>query len=303
MKKYPKAAALIKTRKIMATMNLEVRLIRKWKKGLNRLINAVGFFCHIISKALIGPGTAASADFSELASSAFSLIAIHIAKILENLRGLPNLFKRFFSQISAVHFQIAAGLHLTDMGDEAEGDTSQTTPGHGIQSILLRGDLLPLFFGPLPENAIIVGSTGGLQLEGDMIPLLIKPVERFFIIESRYFLIHKFLSPSGGNQEEDVVGDCSEVDRQLEDLGDQVKVGLGDGGIDLEFKSSSLCHLDPPEGSLKGAFDLSKSIMCFWIGAVEADADSLNPGSLHGLNRLFCDQGAVRGHHHPKSLI
>jgi hypothetical protein len=210
--KYPKAAALIKTNKIMATMNLKVRLIRKREKGLNRLINAAGFFCHIFSKAFIGPGTAASADLSELTPSAFSLVAIGISKILKDLACFPDLLKRFFSHISAVQFEIATGLNLTEMGDETERDTAQTTSSHRIQSILLGSNLLPLFFGPLPEDTVIVGSAGCLQLERDPIPLFVKPVKGFFIIESRYLLVLKFLSSSRRNQKEDVMGHGTEVD-------------------------------------------------------------------------------------------
>ena len=128
---------VIKTRMNMAMMNLKVRLIRKRKKDLNRLIDAVRFLCHVVSGDFVGPGPATSADLSELTSSAFSLIAIDIPKISEDLRVSPDLLKRLFSHISTVQFEIAAGLHLTDMGDEAEGDTSQTSSGHGIQAILL----------------------------------------------------------------------------------------------------------------------------------------------------------------------
>jgi hypothetical protein len=277
MEKYPKAAAPIKTKKTMATMNLKVRLIRKREKGLKRLINAVGFFCHIISKAFIGPGTAASADLSEFTPSTFSLIAIGIPKVLEDRGCFPDLLKRFFSYVSAVQFEIPTGLNLTDMGDEAERDPAQTTPGHCIQSILLGGNLLSLFFGLLAEDAIIVGSTGRLQLERDPIPLLIKPVEGFFVIESRDLLVLKVLSPSRGNQKEDMVGDRTEVDCQLENLGDQVEVRPGDGRIDLKFEPPFFCHLNPSEGPFKGTLYLSKGIVRLWIGTIQADTDSLNP--------------------------
>ena len=194
-KKYPKAAEVIKTRKIMATMNLKVRLIRKRKKDLNRLIDAVRFLCHVVSGDFIGPGPTSSADLSEFTPSAFSLIAIGIPEILEDFGIRPDLLERFFSHISTVEFEIAAGLNLTDMGDETEGDASQTSPGHGIQSIFFRSDLFSFFFCPLPENAVIVRSTGGLELKRNLVSLFVKPVKGFFIIQGRDFLISEVLFP------------------------------------------------------------------------------------------------------------
>jgi hypothetical protein len=232
---------------IMATMNLKVKLTRKRVDKLNGLINAVGFLRHKISKAFIGPGPAASTDFSELTPSAFSFIAVYISEILENLGGFPDLRKRFFSRISAVQFEVAAGLNLPDVRDEAERDPSQTTPRHGIQPMLLRSDLLALLLAPLPENTMIVRGTRGLELEGDSFPLLIKPVERFFVVEGRYLLILKLLPSSCGNQEEDVMSHCTEADSQLEDIGDQMEIDLGDGRIDLEFKARFLSQVNPPE--------------------------------------------------------
>jgi hypothetical protein len=50
----------------------------------NGLINAIGFLSHIFPRKFIGPRPAASADLSEFTSSAFSPIAIGIAKIPED---------------------------------------------------------------------------------------------------------------------------------------------------------------------------------------------------------------------------
>jgi hypothetical protein len=68
----------------MATMNLKVKLTRKLKKDLNRFIDAIGFLCHIFAGDFIGPRPTTSTDLSKLTSSTFSLIAIRIAKILED---------------------------------------------------------------------------------------------------------------------------------------------------------------------------------------------------------------------------
>jgi hypothetical protein len=224
-------------------------------------VNAIRFFAHVVPKAFIGPGTTASTDFSVFTDSTFPFIAIRVPEIEKDRGVVPDLFERLFPHSSTVQFQIATGLNLTRMGEEAEGDPSQTTPGHGIQSVLLRCDLLPLFLGPLAEDPVIMWGTGGLQLERNPFPLLVKPVERFFIVEGGDLLILKLLSPSGGNQEEDVMGYRTKVNRKFEDVGDQMEVHLGDGRVDLEFKTSPLGQFNPLQGTLKGSFHLSKGIM------------------------------------------
>jgi hypothetical protein len=101
-------------------MDLKVEFTRKRKEDLNRLINAIGFLSHVFPGEFVSPCPAASTNLSEFTPPAFSLIAIGVAKILENVRFHPDLLKRFFSHVSAIQFEIAAGLNLTHMGDETE---------------------------------------------------------------------------------------------------------------------------------------------------------------------------------------
>jgi hypothetical protein len=227
-------------------MNLKVRLIRNWKKDLNRLINAIRLLRHIVSKGFIGPCPTASADLLELTPTTFPVVVVHIPKILKDFRCCPDFMKRFSSYISTIHFQITTGLNLTHMGEKAEGNASKASPGHGIQSVLLRSDLLPLLFSPLPEDAVVVGSTGSLELKGNFFPLFIKPVKGLFIIHGRDFLMDKVLSSPGGDEEEDVMGHCTKIDSETEDLSNEMDVGLCDGRIDLEFKPPFFGHLDSP---------------------------------------------------------
>jgi hypothetical protein len=187
-KKYPKATEPNTVNRMPTMMNLNVTLARNRNKESNGLIDAVRLLCHIVSEAFIGPGPTASADPSELAPPTFSLIAIRISKILENFGGVPDLLESFFFYISAIDFKIATGLNLTDMGDEAERDTSQTSSSHRVQSLPPVERIFPLFFCLLSEDAVIVRGTGGLELKGDLISLLIKPEKGFFIIEGRYLL-------------------------------------------------------------------------------------------------------------------
>ena len=86
-------------------------------------INAIGFFAHVVPKAFVSPGTTASTDFSVFTNSTFPFIAICVPKIKEDRGVLPNLLERLFPHVSTVQFQIAAGLNLTQMGEEAEGDS------------------------------------------------------------------------------------------------------------------------------------------------------------------------------------
>ena len=144
--------------------NLNVKRIGKRKKDLNRFIDAVRFLRHIVSSDFIGPCPASSADLPEFTSSAFPLIAVCIPQTLKDLGIHPDLPERGSLHISAVELKITTGLNLTHMGNEAEGDASQTSPGHGIQSVFPGCDLLPFLFCPLPEDAVIMGSTGSLEL-------------------------------------------------------------------------------------------------------------------------------------------
>ena len=110
------------------------------------------------------------------------MVTVCIPKTLEDLRIRPDLLERGFPYVSTVKFEIATGLNLTRMRDEAKGHPSRPTPGHGIESIFLGRDLLPFPFRPLPEDAVIMGGTGGFELERDFVPLFIEPVKRLFVI-------------------------------------------------------------------------------------------------------------------------
>jgi hypothetical protein len=86
-------------------------------------INAIRLFVHVVPSAFIGPGTTTSTDFSVFTDSTFPFIAIRVPEIDKDRGILPDLFERLFPYVSTVQFQIPAGLNLTPMGDEAEGDS------------------------------------------------------------------------------------------------------------------------------------------------------------------------------------
>src|SRR4030042_844456 len=141
MENHPNTAEPIKSKKTITTMSLNVGRIRKRRRDLNRLIDTVRFLGHIISGGFVRPGSATSAELSKFTPSAFSLIAIRVSKMLKDFGLSPDFLKRFFSHISTVQLEIAAGLDLANMRDETEGDASQTSSGHSIQSICFVSDL------------------------------------------------------------------------------------------------------------------------------------------------------------------
>ena len=100
-----------------------------------------------------------------------------------------------------------------------------------------------------------------------------------------------------------MVSNRPHVDSETENIGNPVEVDLCDGGIDLEFNPSLFQHVDSPQGALKRTLHLPKRIMGLCVRTIEADADPLNPGGPHLLDRFIRDQCAVGGHHHAQSVL
>ena len=103
-------------------------------------------------------------------------------------------------------------MDLAYVGDEAKGNTPQTSSGHSVETILFSGYFFLLLFGPLPKDAVVVRRTGGLELERDSISLLIKPVKCLFIIEGRDLLVLEFFPTARGNEEKEMMGHGTETD-------------------------------------------------------------------------------------------
>jgi len=89
---------------------------------------------------------------------------------------------RGFPHVSTVEFEVAAGLNLTLVRDETEGDAPQTTPCHRIEPVFLGRDFFPFLLCPLPENTVIMRGASGLELKRDLVPLIIEPMKRLLII-------------------------------------------------------------------------------------------------------------------------
>jgi len=186
---------------------------------------------------------------------------------------------------------------------EAESDASKTPAGDGIQTVGLKSYLLPIFFGALPEDAVIVRGTGGFKLQGRLVPLVVEPVKGFFIFPGIDFRVNNVFSSSSGNQQEDVVGNGTQVHGQFLNGGNLVEIRFCDGCVDLEFDTGLFCHGDSLKGAVKSAVHSPEMVMDIPGGSVQADADSLNAGIRHLPGFVFGDECAVGGHHHTKSLI
>ena len=124
------------------------------------------------------------------------------------------------------------------MGYETETDTAQTTAGDRIESVGLEGNGYAVFFGPLPEDAVIVGGAGCFQLQWCFFPLVIEPVKGTFIFGCINFLIDNEFAASGGYQKKDMMGHCTQIDGQFLYFGDLIQIGFGDGCVDLKFHAN-----------------------------------------------------------------
>jgi hypothetical protein len=100
-----------------------------------RLVETIWFFGEVIPCFFVSPGPAAAADANELAFSAFPLVEGRISQVLKDGRLKPDVLKTLFFDLSAVQLEIAAGLDLARMGDEAEGYASQAAAGHGMKGM------------------------------------------------------------------------------------------------------------------------------------------------------------------------
>jgi hypothetical protein len=107
------------------------------------LVETIWFFGEVIACFFVSPGPAAAADTNKLAFSAFPLVEGRVPQVLKDLRLKPDFLKPSFLDLSAVQLEIAAGLDLTRMGDEAEGYSSQAAAGHGMQGMPRPSALSP----------------------------------------------------------------------------------------------------------------------------------------------------------------
>ena len=101
---------------------------------------------------------------------------------------------------------------------KAKPNAAQTSSGDCIQPMAFKANLFPFFPGPLSENPIIVRGTGGLKLKRSLFPLIVKPVERFFIFVGVDGLVQDIFSAACGNQQKNVMANGTECYRLIKNL-------------------------------------------------------------------------------------
>ena len=131
-----------------------------------RLVSAKGFFRHKISVLLKGSGPTSSTHADIFTMTAAALVRRKISQALENSRGLPNLPQVLLLHATAENFQVAAGLYVPSVRNKTKPDSSQTSPGRGIQTMGLGHHLFLFLFAPSPlsQDSVVVRGASGLQL-------------------------------------------------------------------------------------------------------------------------------------------
>ena len=88
----------------------------------------------------------------------------------------PNFTEGLLGDITAIQIQKSARLYDAAMRYETEARTAQATPSDGIQAMGFKSDAAAIFPGALPQDAIVMGGTSGLELQGGLVSLIIKPI-------------------------------------------------------------------------------------------------------------------------------
>ena len=104
------------------------------------------------------------------------MVTIPVPEFEENGRGAVNLSKILLANLTAIQFQVSAGLNLAGMRDEYKTLAAKASPRDGVQAEILKVNGLTLFLGPLAQDAEVVGSTGGFEFDGNLGVPVIEPV-------------------------------------------------------------------------------------------------------------------------------
>src|SRR5512143_611559 len=204
---------------------------------LYRLVGAEGLGGKVVAGYGVGPGSAAAADPAVLANPAFAVVVVEVAHLEEECRGVPYLRERFLLDVARLFFEKPADLHLAHMRYEREALAAHASLGHGVEPVRFRSDRLALLFLALAEDAVVVRGAGWLELDRDLVPHFIKPLERALIFLGRDLLVRQLLAPARRHQEEWMVRDGAQADDHLQKLRQVLHVMLRDGRVHLEFHS------------------------------------------------------------------
>ena len=100
-----------------------------------------------------------------------------------------------------------------------------------------------------------------LQLQRDLVPSFVEPVEGLFVLFGADPLFGQVLAASHGDQQKDVVSRCTQGNHQFVDGREFIQVLLSDGGVDLKGEIRFLGICNPPHGPIEGAGDLAEGVV------------------------------------------
>jgi len=261
--------------------------------GPSGLIGTKRLFDHVIAMQAVGPCAAAAADFVKFTDSAFALVAGLIAELTKMGALPPNHGKGSLQHIAAVERQVAAGLHLPRVADEAEPRAAEAAPGEGVHAECLRRDSHPLVVGALPQNSIIVRGTGGFKVHIRCFAEIVEPMQHIFIFPRGNYLVCHPRRAAHGYQQKNVPGRSSEAPTKVKNFFELPQIVPHDGGVDLKRQAHGLQIPDAAHGSVKSAQHAAKGVMTGGIRSVNGNGTPVHPGSLDLPSIARVDEGAI----------
>ena len=284
------------------------------------LVDAIGLLGQVVTGDFVGPGPATAAHPPILADAALPLQQRDIAQVLEERRTAPDLGELLLLHVARHDVEVAAGLHLPDVADEAEAGAGQaalgmavhvavTVPlahpaGHGRVRVGMHLELLQVGavgFRPLPHDAVVVGSVGGLEEDLGGLLAIVDPVQRALVVFRREFLRPQRLPPTRRHQQEGMEGHRSQILGQGQQVVEVVHVQLGDGGVDLYLHPGLDSRAHAAHRSFERSRHSAEVVVQLSRREVDGDGDAGDPHLLHPAGYLRGHQGAVGRHHRPQT--
>jgi len=136
-----------------------------------------------------------------------TLIGLKITEALKYRSCLPDKGERGLLHVATGNLEIAAGLYVSPMGDEAERYAPQTATGHGMK--------VPLATFQLMVDPKEMGCTGCLEFDGTFVRVFGKPGQGVFINLGIYLTHRQVPSSPYGHKEEDVMSLCPYFNGEL----------------------------------------------------------------------------------------
>ena len=188
------------------------------------------------------------------------------------------------------------------MGNEGEGLAAQAAAGQGGQRVARRrraggrrggGGRLAL-----PQDAVVVGGAGGLDLERSLAAALEQPAQHPLVLQRVDLAVGQLPRPAGGHQQERVEGGRAQLHRPVQDRLQLAGVEAGHGGVDLELQPRLAGQGGRPQHRREGAPHPPEGVVGGLVRPVQAQADAADPRLLHPADGRCIHQQAAGGHGH-----